>query len=433
MSARRFRSLAALGVVLAALPLRAAAAEVLTLDRALAIAEEHNRDVLKAVEYQNWIRGRYVEERAQALPQIALGAGVRRDYDETFYLFSGGLFPKSEDTAAWDVSLSQSIYSWGKVPAAIRGARLAVEAGGEQLRAARQAARRAVTTAFYDVVLAGELLTIADENLKQKERHLDEARKKLELGTATDYDVLAAEVAAENARPTVIRAANDIRTAKKRLLFLLGREEAEIDVEGSLDAPEVPLPEYDDAVRDALANRPELKSQQVLVLGDEALVLNARAAQRPHLDLNGYYTKKSISAGDFEIRPTTWYAALTIGYPIFDGLRTRGKVMQARSSLDSDKLEEAKLRDSITLEVRLALDAAREAAAILSALGGTVGQAERLVSMAEKGFEFGVKTRLDVDDAQLNLIQARANRARARRDYLVALNVLRWVQGMLGE
>ena len=427
------RSLSALGVLLVALPLRAPAAEVLTLDRALAIAEEHNRGVLRAAEYQNWIQGRYVEERAQALPQITLSAGVRRDYDETFYLFSGGAFPKSQDTTAWDVSLSQSVYSWGKVPAAIRGAKLAVDAGREQLRAARQSARRAVTTAFYDVVLAEEILTIAVENLEQRRRHLDEARKKLELGTATDYDVLAAEVTAENARPAVIRAENDIRSAKKRLLYLIGREESEIEVEGSLDAPESPLPDYDAAVREALARRPEIRSQGILVLGDEALLLNARAQQRPHLDLDGYYTKKALSADNLEIRPTTWSAALTLGYPVFDGLRTRGKVMQAQSTLASDRLEESRLRDAVTLEVRLALDAARECASILTALDGTVEQAERLVAMAEKGFEFGVKTRLDVDDAQLNLIQARANRARARRDYLVALTDLRWVQGVLGE
>jgi outer membrane protein TolC len=42
-----------------------------------------------------------------------------------------------------------------------------------------------------------------------------------------------------------------------------------------------------------------------------------------------------------------------------------------------------------------------------------------------------VKTRLDVEDALLNLRQAEANLARARRDSLVAGVNLRYVQGML--
>lgn len=53
--------------------------------------------------------------------------------------------------------------------------------------------------------------------------------------------------------------------------------------------------------------------------------------------------------------------------------------------------------------------------------------------MAEKGFEYGVKTRLDVDDAQLNLIRARANLAKASRDYLVARVTMEWALGTLAE
>ncbi len=65
--------------------------------------------------------------------------------------------------------------------------------------------------------------------------------------------------------------------------------------------------------------------------------------------------------------------------------------------------------------------------------GGTVSQAERLLALAEKGFEYGVKTRLDVEDAELNLKQAKGNLARARRDYLVARVNLEFVKGTLGE
>ncbi|HEY5577122.1 MAG TPA: hypothetical protein VIK46_02240, partial [Deferrimonas sp.] len=46
---------------------------------------------------------------------------------------------------------------------------------------------------------------------------------------------------------------------------------------------------------------------------------------------------------------------------------------------------------------------------------------------------FGVKTRLDVDDAQLNRSRALGNLARARRDYLVAGAALRHAMGTLGD
>ncbi|MHB8909170.1 MAG: TolC family protein [Syntrophales bacterium] len=89
--------------------------------------------------------------------------------------------------------------------------------------------------------------------------------------------------------------------------------------------------------------------------------------------------------------------------------------------------------DAVGLETRDAVNAVRKAEEIVRALSGTVGQAERLLSMAEKGYELGVKTRLEVEDAELSLRQARSSRSRARRDCLAARVNLDWVTGILGE
>lgn len=120
-------------------------------------------------------------------------------------------------------------------------------------------------------------------------------------------------------------------------------------------------------------------------------------------------------------------------FPFFDGLKSSGRAAQARSDLRTKQIEEARLLDAIALEVREAGYALREAAEILEAVSGTVRQAERLVQMAEKGYEYGVKIRLEVEDAQLNLLQARSNRAKAQRDYRVARINYEWASGVAGE
>ena len=73
----------------------------------------------------------------------------------------------------------------------------------------------------------------------------------------------------------------------------------------------------------------------------------------------------------------------------------------------------------------------QEAAEILTALSGTVKQAERLLFLAEKGFELGVKTRLEVQDAELNLRRRARTWRAAQRDYRVARVNLDWVTGAL--
>ncbi|HEX7373100.1 MAG TPA: TolC family protein, partial [Thermodesulfobacteriota bacterium] len=155
---------------------------------------------------------------------------------------------------------------------------------------------------------------------------------------------------------------------------------------------------------------------------------------KPRVDLKGSYGYRDInyidaSRGDGQV----WSAGVFLTFPFFDGMRSRGKTAQAKSDLSSLKIDEAKLKDSIALQVRDAVNACREAEEIVKAISGTVRQAEKLLYMAERGYEYGVKTKLEVDDAQLSVIQAKGNLARARRDYSVARVTLDWVLGTVGE
>ena len=416
----------------------AAESRVLTLDQALSIAMEKNRDIEKAREYAHFVQGKYVEERAAALPQLSLNGSmlVSKDGSQEIAGFPAQrLFGR-----AVDLTLSQPLYSWGKLSAGIRAAEVGLKTADEQLRLYRQAAYRDVVAAYYDIQLARELYRLAQENRSQKQRHLDEATRKFSAGVATDYDVLAAEVAAENTLPEVIRSENGIRLARERLRFLLAMGDDEVDVAGSLEAPtdDRPLPaSYEEAVQIAGNRRPELNDLRLRIGIYDELVTIANADNKPRLDLKagaGWHWASLIDPGPaLDSSGAAWNAGLFVTFPFFDGLKTSGRVAQARSDLRTKQIEESKLLDSIKLEVRQAEFSYREAAEILKALSGTIKQADRLVQMAEKGYEFGVKIRLEVDDAQLNLLQAMSNLARAQRDFRVAQVNYFWAMGVAGE
>jgi len=413
----------------------AADTRTLTLDQAIAIAMDKNRDIEKAREYARYVQGRYVEERSAALPQLALNASAFLSQDDSQKAMAGTA-PRQHSRVI-DLSLSQPLYTWGKVNAAIRAAEVGLKTADEQLRLYRQAAHRDVSTAFYDILLARELNTLASENLAQKKRLLDESQRKFAAGVATDYDVLAAEVAVENARPEVIRTANAIRTAQDRLRFLLALDGQALDVSGTLATTVEPVKGYEQALLVARGKRPELGDLRYRIGIYQELVTIADAEDKPRLDLKAGAGWHWLDVKDNRLSNNAdgaaWNVGLQLSFPFFDGLKTSGKVTQARSDLRTKEIEAARLLDSIALEIRNAGDAVKEAADIVSALGGTVRQAERLLQMAEKGFEFGVKIRLEVDDAQLNLLQARSNLARAQRDYRVAGVNYEWAMGVAGE
>lgn len=416
----------------------AAEAATVTLDQAVSIAMEKNRDIEKAREYAQYVRGKYIEERAAALPQLSLAGSALFSKDESEKIAGSAaqrLFGRTVD-----LTVSQPLYTWGKLSAAIRAAEVGLKTADEQLRLYRQAACRDVVEAYHDIQLARELYRLAQENRAQKLRHLDEAGRKFSAGVATDYDVLAAEVAAENTLPEVIRSENGIRLARERLRFLLAMGAEEVDAAGSLDEPAVvpTLPaSYEEAMQIAAQRRPELNDLRLRIGIYSELVTIAGSENKPRVDLKagaGWHWASLNDPGPAQDTDgAAWNVGIYMTFPFFDGLRTSGKVAQARSDLRTKRIEETRLLDAIALEVRQAEFSHREAAEILKALSGTVKQAERLVQMAEKGYEFGVKIRLEVDDAQLNLLQARSNQARAQRDFRVAQVNYLWAIGVAGE
>jgi HAE1 family hydrophobic/amphiphilic exporter-1 len=407
---------------------------VLTLEEALQLASQRNFDILRAAEYGRSVRGRYVEERAAALPRLSLDAYYSKAEDETQNVFfppdAGFAFPTKQTVKSASLSLDQALFTWGKVGAALRAAKYGIESAADVNRLARQAARREVTAAFHDVLLAKELSAIARQNLEQRERHLDEARRKFALGTATDYDVLAADVGVQNARPVAIRTENAVTIARDRLRYLLA-EAADVDVRGDLAASAEPVPAFTEALETALRERSDLAelTKRKQVYGE--LVKIAKAGNKPRLDLAGSYGFKDLDLGMLQGDGAIWSAGIYLSFPFFNGLATQGRVQQAVSDFNTEDIALRQLREQISLEIRVALSEVHEAGEISEALSGTVREAERLLAMAEKGFQLGVKTRLEVDDAQLNLAQAQGNLAGARRDLLVAQTNLKFVMGVL--
>lgn len=404
----------------------------LTLDAALALAAGQNYAVKQAQESRAGRDGRYVEERAAALPQLTANAGVGLSRDASQEVFGAGSRQLNESA---EVALSQTLFNWGKIRAAIRAAKIGLQSGDQSIRMARQAAHRDVTIAFVDLLLAEELQRVAGENLRQKERHQNEAQRRYDAGVATDYDLLAATVAVENARPETIRAANRVRTTGQRLAYLLALPD-EIVADGELAITVSEPLSFAAALEIAIEHRPELADLRLRQQEQEEIIRIYGAENKPRIDLRGAAGWRRVeldNAAESQGDGMAWNAGIYLTWPFFDGLRTSGRVAQARSERRGLSISERALLDAIALEVRNARNAMAEAGAIVTALQETVGQAARLLQLSEQGFEYGVKTRLDVDDAQLNLLQAQTSLAQGERDYRAAEVSFVWAMGKAGE
>jgi outer membrane protein len=411
-------------------PENAALPRPLTLDAALTFAAEHNPALHRVREQFAEQEGVLVEVRARQLPAVEVSGSYRR-VDESLLKGPGGTLLTDDQSWQADVVVSQAIYAGGAI-------RSSIKASAEQLEAARLSVAAAVNDTlltvrerFYGVLLSREIIRVREEALVVLEGELARARQRQQIGAGSDFDLLRAEVAAANARPPLIRARNDYRTAQDLLRIALGApsgsdaEETDLDVQGHLALPAW-QPALADMIVGANEKRPELRAQERIVDAAQYAVDAARAGNRPQVGVfAGYGIQKKSYVSSLHDTVNGWSAGVQTSWSIFDGRETAGRVQQARSRVQQARLGAEELRLEIDVEVRRAHSSLVEATELLSASEKVVEQARESLRISQARLEAGSATQLDVLAAQSALTEASFNLARAEHDHAVAIARLR--------
>ncbi|MHC1728180.1 MAG: TolC family protein [Syntrophobacteraceae bacterium] len=405
----------------------AEAQTVYTLKETLEKTLEYSRDALIAGEGIKISEGRYVEERSAAFPQLKAEAHYVRSRDELLKKTAPG-FPLEQSDYLGNFNLTQVLFTWGQISAAINAAKYDRAASEQQFKAAQQLALREAAVSFYNLLLTVELEKVARDNVSQKRRHLDEAERRRHMEVATDYDVLSARVTLANALPGLTQAENDIRFARDRLGYYMGIT-GDFDIKGELIVqPQKPEP-LEVVLARAKEKRPEVAFQNSRLGVFKELRTVAKAGNKPRVDFKSNLGWTGFDEIDKNTPWQRWDAGVFVSVPLFDGFLTKGRVMQAESRISTTRYELDKLLDNIALDARSAINRVDEASQIVAALKETTSQAERLLQMAETGFRNGVKTKLEVDDAESNVLSARTNLLKARRELIAARIRLLWIMG----
>ena len=404
----------------------------LSLVNALNLALQQNATVLEARNDLQSSQGIVIQTRAVALPQVT-ASGQYKDTERTAIegISVPGFPAIVEPVQNWNagIQIQQAIYEGGKMIAAFKAASATRRQAVAQFETVVADALLDTRVAYYDVLLAEQQITVheASVNLLQKELADQESRYK--AGTVPHFNVLQADVALANERPNLIQARNNYRVAKNNLSNLLGYnlprdiwEDIPLHLSDSLDdAPmNVNLP---DAIQQALAQRTELialrKEEELRKLN----IVNARAGYKPTVSVfAGYsaFNSQFIDPTDLGYALHGWNAGAQAQWDIFDGLLTRGKVVQARALYEKSQNSLADEARQIELQVRTAYSDFLEAHEVLLSQKTVQAEAEEALREARARLEAGTGTQLDVLNAETALTQARTTEIQALHDYDVA-------------
>jgi outer membrane protein len=292
----------------------------------------------------------------------------------------------------------------------IRGYQIGRE-GTRQARADELTTRENVVTAVVDqyLLILRALATrdAADARVALAQRLYEQATQLQKTGVGLNIDTVRANVELQNERQNLIDAETLTHTTKYGLAELLDLpRDQDLEVADHLDFYDLPKLEKETLLSQALATRPEIRSLNSQQRSAHLSTDSAGEQRLPQLDFSGFWFYQG-SRFNNGIPAYTYEGSLQ--FPIFTGGRIRAE--EARAKLEEQRLAEVRrqVEAQIVDEVKSALDqltAARNSVDVAN-LGLQLAQEE--VAQAQRRFQAGVTTNIEVITAQDELARASDN------------------------
>jgi len=465
MKPSRARTAALLLISLAALPAMAQTAP-LTLDQAYALAER-GADVVRLKELAlQKARMAVTEAVSNALPHVDLQASgsylVNPPQGYTVAAGSLGSFtptipantlrpgspaiglgtvslPSTDFTIgaqlhnyfSLSASLTQPLFTWGKIAGAIDLASLAADAAGTDLTAQRRDIHREVARAWDAALLAAGSEEILARLSDTATGIVADRQKAVDDGTATKEAVLQAQADLAQIQARQAEAEQGRLTALESLGILTGLDPSTITLSGSFTDTAPALDEAslrDTAVKvstdlAAARNRVE-QARKKLAVEKGGFMLLPDVSLGVTVDVTGQENLPT-SAWNWDPANWNWDVVLSLGVKtsVFDGLASVSRIAQAQKDLDMAGTAATQAEKLVRLSVRQAVDAVLRAQAEVTEKQAAWDDAAEKLRSAQSSFDNGLVSRADLQGAQilegtaaLDLLSARYTREEAMAD-----------------
>ena len=313
---------------------------------------------------------------------------------------------------------TQTIYDFGRTANAVKINRENVASSQENVSITRLTVILNVDQAYYSVLQAKRLITVAEDAVRQTQEHLNQAQGFYQAGTQPKIYVTNAEVAFANAQLALIQTRNNDQVAQVTLNTAMGlRQDLQYEIEDNLayKPREITLAEI---LTTAYVKRPELLQFKALERGQEATINLAKAGYYPILSGNASYLWRGT--GFDEPFYWDWFLGASLSFPLFSGFSTPAQIAQGKATLRSLQAQEENTKLSIRLEGEQAYLGLKLADEQIRVTEKAVTQAQDNYDLASGRYQVGVGSPLEITDAEVSLATARANYIQALYNYKTA-------------
>jgi outer membrane protein len=410
-----------------------------------------------------------LQSKAQSLPTLNASANhtynTGRRIDPFTNQFADQRVLSQNFSLSSGVNLFAGLSNWNSI-----------KANSESLKAAKLSAEQIkndialqVANAFLNVLLADELLKIAESQFNLAEKQTERAKLLLDAGRSAMGDFLQVEANRDNESLNVVRARNNKEAALLSLSQLIQLEDATgFDIEApDFSKTEAKLPAFDanQVYTNALQWQPGILSAERSITSADFQLKAARGQYLPTLSAFGGigtgYSELSRKVTGVETQqqnigsidgvpilldvnvPT--YAltpfneqldqnfnrtfGFSLNVPLFNNLRTRSQVSLQKIAVDNARIQADIQKNQLRRDIQTAWQNAKAASERLSATTKALNATEKAFEYTTTRYNEGLLNIYDFTAGRNQLVAAQSNQAQARFELILRLKVLDFYLG----
>ncbi len=311
----------------------------------------------------------------------------------------------------------------------IRISGLDVELAVEKARASRLDMVTQVKQAYFSTLLAKEAFNVYKEVYENAVKNYEETQKKYNVQKASELDLTRAKTTVANAVPNVYNAESSVILSLWQLKAILGVDlDANIDVAGVLEDHSEHM-FYDIHQHDSVSLENNTTMKQLAIQAEQLAqtVKMQKYAYIPTLAAQFSFSMNAMT-NDFNFSQYRWtpysYVGVSLSIPIFSGGKRLNDVRQAKNRYSQVQLQTMDTERNLKIAIRQSLNTMETNMKSYYAAKEAVSTAQKGYDIAERSYQVGRSTLIELNDAQLALTQAKLSESQAIYNFIIAKSQL---------
>ncbi|MBI5329811.1 MAG: TolC family outer membrane protein [Betaproteobacteria bacterium] len=373
------------------------------------------------------------QAQAAQRPTVQVSGNARLANSRTE--ISGAATTLNYQPHGFTLSLSQSLYNQQNIENVEIG-KLQVALAEQQLKLAEQELLLRVAKAYFETLQAQDALETANAQKQAIGEQLALAKKSFEVGNATITDAHEAQARYDLTEAQEIAARNDLDVKRRALEKIINQETPRLAL--LADAIQAPLPQPNDMnawVRQAEAGSLSVSLAQSALEVSRRQVQVQRAGNKPTLSLGASYSDNRDQAQS-TIKGVDSRSALIgveLAWTPYQGGVVDSRVKEAIANQEKARFDLDHARRQAVLDARQGFLGVLSGDARIKALDQALISSEAQLKSTKLGLEVGVRTRVDVLNAQQQVFSTKRDLAAARYQTLISGLQLKAAAGSVGE